>query len=203
MRGMEWWGVATRLGAEQCAGRSLPCGCGKRGRAEPAVRRAQMPWLKRSPVTFARRMLTAMGAAMSTLPVDSTTMTVMEMVIRHTPPSMPAAPMSAKPPGETRPPGAINESIKRPRDAPIMIQGTKRPDGRGRPYVRSANMNEKKKKRSVTWQRMAFVAIRHSANQVIRHSEKRWSDVTGGEKRVGNAVPGTFSRWKSSLTAPL
>ena len=99
----------------------------------------------------------------------------MEMVIRQTPPSMPAAPMSAKPPGDTRPPGESNESIRRPREAPIIMHGTKRPEGRGKPYVRSANVKEKEKKRS----------------------------VTGGVKRVGSVVPGTFSRWKSSLTAPL
>ena len=71
-----------------------------------------------------------------TLPVDSTTMTVMEIVIRQTPPSIPAAPMRAKFPGEVW--RLVMPSVsptRRPRAAPDMIHGTKRPEGNAKPYV--------------------------------------------------------------------
>eukprot|EP00967_Tisochrysis_lutea_P086987 scaffold122884_cov28-Tisochrysis_lutea.AAC.2 len=72
---------------------------------------------------------------------SSTRITVNEIVIRVTPPSMPAAPTSAYTPGETRDipkvspayPAFRNSPVSRPTAAPIIIQGTKRPLGRAMP----------------------------------------------------------------------
>ena len=58
-----------------------------------------LTWLKRSPTILAIMIVSAIGKTYVMFVVHSSTMTVIEMVIREMPPSIAAAPMSAKLPG--------------------------------------------------------------------------------------------------------
>lgn len=61
----------------------------------------------------------------------SSKITVREIVMRVTPPSIPAAPTSAYSPGSTllAPSSRISSPASRPTAAPVSMQGTKRPEG--------------------------------------------------------------------------